>query len=146
MNTRERAPLFSRLKNGIAEGIEHARGELTLRTVEVPDAPPEIDAKTLAEVRAQSAMSQRVFASMLNVSAKTLQSWEQGVRRPSDASRRLLQVFCEEPEVLCRIVGLPVVHLSGVETKTLSSGVRKIVVTRRPGTSVRIPEKIIAGV
>jgi DNA-binding transcriptional regulator YiaG len=96
----------------------------------MPDPPPEIDAATLANVRAQSEMSQRVFARMLNVSPKTVQSWEQGVRRPSDASRRLLQVFCEEPEILCRIAGLPVVHLSGIRTKTLASGVRKIVVSR----------------
>ena len=144
MNTQSRTPLFSRLKNGLKESIAHAKGELTLRTVEVPDAPPEIDAETLAEIRAQVAMSQRVFAQMLNVSAKTLQSWEQGVRRPSDASRRLLQVFCEEPEVLCRIVGLPIVHLSGVETKTLSSGVRKIVITRRSGTSARSARKAVA--
>ena len=133
MNTQERTPLFSRLKNGLKESIAHAKGELTLRTVETLDAPP-----------AQVAMSQRVFAQMLNVSAKTLQSWEQGVRRPSDASRRLLQVFCEEPEVLCRIVGLPIVHLSGVETKTLSSGVRKIIITRRSATSARSARKAVA--
>lgn len=144
MSTREREPLFSRLKNGLKESIAHAKGEHTLRTVEVPDAPPEIDAETLAEIRAQVAMSQRVFAQMLNVSAKTLQSWEQGVRRPSDASRRLLQVFCEEPEVLCRIVGLPIVHLAGVETKTLSSGVRKIVITKRSGTSAQRVRKAVA--
>ena len=144
MSTRERKPLFSRLKNGLKESIAHAKGELTLRTVELPDAPPEIDAETLAEIRTQVAMSQRVFAQMLNVSAKTLQSWEQGVRRPSDASRRLLQVFCEEPEVLCRIVGLPIVHLAGVETKTLASGVRKIVITKRSGISARRVRKAVA--
>jgi len=130
MKTRDRKPLFERLRNGLSDGIAHAKGERTLRTVTMPDPPPEIDATTLANVRAQSAMSQRVFARMLNVSPKTVQSWEQGVRRPSDASRRLLQVFCEEPEILCRIAGLPVVHLSGIRTKTLPSGVRKIVVSR----------------
>ena len=128
MKTRDRKPLFERLKKGLNEGIAHANGELTLRTI--PDPPPEIDAETLPSVRAQSAISHRVFARVLNVSPKTLQSWEQGVRQPSDASRRLLQVFCEEPEVLCRIAGLPVVHLSGIRTKTLPSGVRKIVISR----------------
>jgi putative transcriptional regulator len=130
MKTRDRKPLFERLKKGLNEGLAHAKGELTLRTVPIPDPPPEIDAETLASVRAQSAMSQRVFARMLNVSPKTLQSWEQGVRQPSDASRRLLQVFCEEPGVLCRIAGLPVVHLSGIRMKTLPSGIRRIVISR----------------
>lgn len=75
MKSRDRKPLFERPKKGLNEGIAHATGELTLRTVAIPDPPPEIDAETLASVRAQSAMSQRVFAKMLNVSPMTLQSW-----------------------------------------------------------------------
>ena len=97
MTAKRRKPLFERLKKGLEEGIAHAQGALTLRTVEVPDEPPEIDAKSLAALRTQAAMSQTVFAKLLNVSTKTLQSWEQGLRQPSDASRRLIQVFREEP-------------------------------------------------
>jgi putative transcriptional regulator len=44
-------------------------------------------AQMLAALRKQTAMSQAVFARLLNVSTKTVQSWEQGVREPSDASR-----------------------------------------------------------
>lgn len=130
MKTQNRKPLSERLRKGLSEGLAHAEGELTLRTVAVPEPPPEIDAETLAIVRAQTAMSLRVFASMLNVSPKALQSREQGVRQPSDASRRRLQVFCEELEILCRIAGLPVVHLSGIQTKTLPAGIRKIFIAR----------------
>jgi hypothetical protein len=36
------------LKQGLEEGIAHVQGELTLRTVELPDEPPEIDGETLA--------------------------------------------------------------------------------------------------
>lgn len=128
MTTKRRKPLFERLKQGLEEGIAHIQGELTLRTVEVPEEPPEIDGKTLAALRAQAAMSQAVFAKLLNVSTKTLQSWEQGVRQPSDASRRLLQVFSEQPEMLCRIVGLPEITLKGVQTKQTASGQRKVVI------------------
>ena len=46
MATKTRKPFFERLKIGLEEGIAHARGELTLRTINVPEAPPEIDAKT----------------------------------------------------------------------------------------------------
>jgi putative transcriptional regulator len=84
MTKKQRRPLFERLRQGLNEGIAHAKGKLTLKTVEVPEQPPEIDAKTLAALRVQAAMSQGVFAKMLNVSTKTLQSWEQGVRKPSD--------------------------------------------------------------
>ena len=81
-------------------------------------------------------MSQGIFAQVLNVSVKTLQSWEQGVRVPSDASRRLIQVFAERPDVLCELVGLPTVTLPGVEIQT-SKGRRRIVVKRRPKGAAR---------
>ena len=140
MTTKRRKPLFERLQQGLEEGIAHVQGTLTLRTVEVPEEPPEIDGETLAALRAQAAMSQAVFAKLLNVSTNTLQSWEQGVRQPSEASRRLLQVFSEEPAMLCRIVGLPEISLIGVETKQTASGQRKLVIVsavhrkRTPGS------------
>ena len=131
MTTKRRKPLFERLQQGLNEGIAHVRTDLTLRTVEVPEEPPEIDGETLAAMRVQATMSQSVFAKLLNVSTKTLQSWEQGVRRPSDASRRLLQVFSEQPGMLCRIVGLPEIVLTGVQTQQTASGQRKVVNVNR---------------
>ena len=105
----------------------------------MPESPPEIDAATLAALRTQAAMSQAVFAKLLNVSTKTLQSWEQGVRQPSEASRRLLQVFSEEPAMLCRIVGLPEISLQRVQTKQTAGGQRKLVIvpSRRAKTVSR---------
>ena len=128
MTAKQRKPLFERLQQGLNEGIAHTKGELTLRTVDIPEQPPEIDAKTLAALRLRAAMSQGVFAKMLNVSTKTLQSWEQGIRKPSDASRRLLQVFSFHPEVVCRSAGLPEIVLKGVLLKRMSNGRKKIVV------------------
>jgi len=128
MTAKQRKPLFERLKQGLNEGIAHAKGELTLRTVDVPQQPPEIDANTLAALRLQAAMSQAVFAKMLNVSTKTLQSWEQGIRKPSDASRRLIQVFSSHPEIICQSAGLPEVVLEGVSVNPLANGSKKNVV------------------
>jgi putative transcriptional regulator len=130
MKARVRKPLFERLKQGLQESIAHAKGELTLRTVEVPDDPPEIDAATLAALRNAAGMSQAVFAKLLNVSTKTLQSWEQGLRDPSDASRRLIQLFSERPEMFCQVVGLPSISLAGVSVETSGNGDRRIVVRR----------------
>lgn len=127
--TTTRKPLFERLKTALEQGIAHEKGKLTLKTVEVILEPPEIDAPTLAALRNAAGMSQGVFAGLLNVSTKTLQSWEQGVRQPADASRRLIQLFSERPEVFCQIVGVPAVALPGVEVKTVK-GRRRIVVKR----------------
>jgi putative transcriptional regulator len=103
-----RKPLFERLKSGLEEGIRHAKGEIALNTtsVEMPGRPPEIGAQELTRLRLDSGMSQSVFARMLNVSAKTVQSWEQGHRRPSQAALRLTQVFRKDPSGLVEIVGM----------------------------------------
>lgn len=125
-----RKPLAERLKTALEDAIRHARGEITLRTtvVELPDEPPEIDAPTLVALREQSRMSQAVFARLLNVSTKTVQSWEQGVRTPSHASRRLIQVFSQHPESVCRSAGITPVTLSGVTITRLPTGRDRLVV------------------
>jgi len=130
----KRKPLFERLKTGLEEAINHTRGEITLRTtiLELPEAPPEIDAETLVAIRGQSAMSQAVFARMLNVSPKTVQSWEQGLRQPSHASRRLIQIFSQHPETVCSSVGLPAITLKGVAIRQIAPGHRKIVIEGSP--------------
>ncbi|HUG90283.1 MAG TPA: helix-turn-helix domain-containing protein [Planctomycetaceae bacterium] len=101
-----RRPLFERLKQGLEEGIAFSRGELSLRTVEIPEEPPQVDRETLAAIRERAQMSQAVFARVLNVSPKTVQSWEQGVRKPSHASLRLIEIFSQRPGVVCDLVGL----------------------------------------
>jgi putative transcriptional regulator len=79
----------------LAERIRHAKGEITLKTtiIEMPDPPPEISAKEITNLRLKSGMSQADFAGVLNVSTKTVQSWEQGQRRPSHAALRLIEFF-----------------------------------------------------
>lgn len=131
MTTTARKPLFERLQQGLREGIAFSKGELSLRTVEVPEEPPEIDAATLIALRELASMSQTVFARMLNVSTKTVQSWEQGNRRPSEASKRLIQIFTEHPDVVCQTVGLPSIKLDGVTVKDMGKGRRKIVVVKK---------------
>ncbi len=111
-----RKPLFERLRTGLEEAIRHAKGEITLKTttLEMPDRPPEVGAQELADLRLASGMSQAVFARMLNVSTKTVQSWEQGQRKPSQAALRLIQVFRHNPAGLLEVVGMtgPVVPAS----------------------------------
>ncbi len=104
----KRKPLFERLKTGLEEGIQHAKGEITLKTyiIEMPDPPPEVRAEELTRLRLESGMSQAVFARVLNVSTKTVQSWEQGIRRPSQAALRLIQLFRHDASFVLRAAGL----------------------------------------
>ena len=102
----KRPALFERLRAGLEEGIQFARDELTLRTTEVPARPPDLRGQEVLRLRQQLKMSQDVFARMLNVSSKTVQSWEQGERRPARAALRLLQILAALPEEVCQVVGV----------------------------------------
>lgn len=54
----------------------------------------------IAKARTQSGLSQSQFASLMGVSVRTLQEWEQGRRAPSGAARTLLNIAIRHPEVL----------------------------------------------
>lgn len=96
--------LFERLKKGLEEGIAYERGERTLRVTEVviPDPPQSYGAEDVRRIRMRMRMSQAGFARLLQVSNKTVQSWEQGTRRPQQSSARLLQ-FIEHPDLLAAL-------------------------------------------
>lgn len=82
----------------------------TVRTVEVPD-PEKFDLARVRTLRARLQMSQHVFARVLGVSAILVQSWEQGVRKPSPLARRLLAEIEREPRRWQRmIVTAPTSH------------------------------------
>ena len=118
-----RKPLFERLQQGLTEGIEQSRGERTLRTTVLPDEPPEVTPEELTALRTRIEMSQAVFARVLSVSPKTVQSWEQGTRKPSLASRRLIQIIHEAPALVLKAVGMPPPRKSsGPGAKKSSSG------------------------
>lgn len=58
----------------------------------------------IASARIASGLSQTAFASLMGVSVRTLQDWEQGRREPSGAARTLIKVAARHPEVLRELV------------------------------------------
>jgi putative transcriptional regulator len=104
--TKRRGTLFEQLKAGLEEGIRFAQGELTLRTTERVAKPPVLTPEQIANTREMAGMSQAILADTLGVSVRTVQSWEQGVRQPSQLARRFLQVMSARPKVVCDVIGL----------------------------------------
>jgi putative transcriptional regulator len=105
---RKRLPVADQIRKGLEEAIRHASGEITLTTtiVAIPDPPPDIDPEELRKLRTDNRMSQEVFARVLNVPTRTVQSWEDGTRRPSQAALRLIQVFRQKTDGVLEVVGM----------------------------------------
>ncbi len=57
----------------------------------------------VVRVRLKSGLTQAQFASVLGVSKRTLEQWEQGRREPSGAAKTLLKIAERHPEVLREI-------------------------------------------
>ena len=92
---------FESIKAGLNAAIEHGEGKRKdLRTTTLPRPPKEIPASEIAQFRAQLNVSQAVFARYLNISPKTVQSWEQGHGKPNGASLKLLSIARKNPKVL----------------------------------------------
>lgn len=86
---------YTDLKSGLTDAIAYKKKKISLRTeiLEIPEAPAEYKAKEIKHIREINNYSQGVFARILNVSPKTVQSWESGERNPSHAALRLLEII-----------------------------------------------------
>jgi putative transcriptional regulator len=123
----KRLSVADQIRKGLTESIAHAKGEITLKTtvVKLPDRPPEVVADDLTKLRTGHRMSQAVFARVLNVDPKTVQSWEQGTRKPSQAALRLIQVFQRDPEGLLQLVGMTEIGPEGGKARRKSKPLGK---------------------
>jgi putative transcriptional regulator len=94
---------FKKLMTGARQALEHARGERhDLRNTVLPKPPRQLSSKEIAAIRRRMNASQALFARYLNISTKTIQSWEQGTGRPSGASLKLLSIASHDPEILLK--------------------------------------------
>ena len=81
-------------------GIEILEG---LRELKRGDAGRVINVPSVATIREGTGLSQAKFASLLGVSVRTLQDWEQGRRAPSGAARTLLLIAAKNPKALLEV-------------------------------------------
>lgn len=111
-----RASIGQEIIAGLREALEFECGEetgaqfraapISARRADAAPAP-EFTPREVASIRKRLGVSQAVFARLLNVSASTTRSWEQGVNAPGGAASRLLQVAQLDPAVLLRYVRKP---------------------------------------
>lgn len=127
--------VFDMVMEGLEDSVAYSNGEKTsLVTTRLPAPPPAVDARKVSQIRKRLNMSQCVFAATLNVATKTVQGWEQGLRKPSNASLRLLQIAAEQPEAVRTVMcGSKVMRAEApVKTSHVASKSRAVSAARKP--------------
>ena len=86
---------YKDLEEGLQDVIAYKKRKIHLRSesIEIPEPPAQYKAKEIKKIREINNYSQGVFARILNVNIKTVQSWESGQRHPSHAALRLLEII-----------------------------------------------------
>jgi putative transcriptional regulator len=84
---------LQQFQQDLLESVRQMRARKAARVTQVP-------LSAAAEARAKVGVSQSAFAKLIGVSLRTVQDWEQGRRQPTGATRTLLRVARQHPEVL----------------------------------------------
>jgi DNA-binding transcriptional regulator YiaG len=84
----------------VVTAAEKSAVKLDLRTVEIPARPKAMKPADIRALREGLNASQTLFARLLNVSSNAVESWEQGIREPRQATLKLLHIVRKNPSAL----------------------------------------------
>jgi putative transcriptional regulator len=84
---------MEQFQNDLLQSVRQMKAGKAARTSEV-------SLTSAAEARTKVGVSQSEFATLLGVSVRTLQDWEQGRREPSGAAKTLLRIAAQSPEAV----------------------------------------------
>ena len=90
--------VFEELLESVREGGAILRGEREASRRFV------VGASGVRAIRERTKFSQSEFATLIGVSVKTLQTWEQDRRRPMGPAAVLLQIIAHEPQLALQAI------------------------------------------
>lgn len=98
--------VYDSILQGLKEAVAYAEGQCPEANVHHCSIQPfpTFDVREIKEVRSNLGVTQAVFASLLGISVKTVEAWEQGMRKPSGSACRLLQLFQENPNIASNLI------------------------------------------
>lgn len=88
------------IMQGLKEAVEYSAGNLEARKIRRTFNPVREDfsAEEIKKIRGDLGMTQSMFAGVIGVSKKTVESWEAGRYTPDGAARRLISILQEDPD------------------------------------------------
>jgi len=96
----KKVALFADLRQSLRDALAFEQGKkVGLRVAELPPPPKPLTPSQIRAIRHSFRASQAVFARIMNVSPNAVESWEQGVRRPRQATLKLLVIAHKHPEI-----------------------------------------------
>jgi putative transcriptional regulator len=93
--------LYESLIEGLNEAIAFAGGKETGAVVHQIQVP----SFNVADIRAQTGLSQSEFAKSIGVAKGTLLNWEHGRRQPTGPAQVLLAMIARKPSVVRELLG-----------------------------------------
>ena len=96
--------VFDSIMSGLNEALEDSTGSKPiLKRHKVTIEPVKVyKAEEVKRIRDNTGMSQKIFASYLGVSDKTVEAWEAGTNHPSGAASRLLRRLEIDKDLIVR--------------------------------------------
>jgi putative transcriptional regulator len=96
--------VYESIIKGLNEALEDAQSEKPkLKRNQIIIEPVKVyEASEVKMIRKSTGMSQKIFASYLGVSDKTVEAWEAGTNHPSGAASRLLSMLEKDSELTVR--------------------------------------------
>ena len=82
------------------EATKPSKNVLDLRKAGLPGRPKPMKPADIRALRESLNASQALLARLLNVSSNAVESWEQGIREPRQATLKLLHIAKKNPSVL----------------------------------------------
>lgn len=105
--------LGQKVAQALREMVAVHRGEMeparvTYRVMTGPNAdltsPPFYSGRRVRQIRDKMGISQERFAKVMNCRVSTVEAWENDLREPNGASRRLLDLADHHPEALLAMI------------------------------------------
>jgi|ERR1019366_3621117 DNA-binding transcriptional regulator YiaG len=83
-----------------AAAAKPVKSGVDLRQAALPARPKPLKPADIRALRTSLNASQALLARLLNVSSNAVESWEQGIREPRQATLKLLHIAKKNPSVL----------------------------------------------
>ncbi|MBQ7161515.1 MAG: helix-turn-helix domain-containing protein [Clostridia bacterium] len=94
------ADLFSGIMSGLEEALAYEKGTAKAATIARKRSLPDIN---VSETRKALNMTQKAFAGVLGVSARTVEAWESGRTNPSHTARNLIFLISQDYSLVSKL-------------------------------------------